>query len=216
MGHSDNDMVGNVVTFSASDVTVTRNGLKATANDLLAGDTVSSATLTYGKITAITTTSKTTTKTGEIVEVIISKSPRITLRNGGEETTYFVSDEAKIVVNEKEGTFYDLRVGANVEFKVEGDTIVSLKGVMSSEVQTITGTVISVNTSFKYIQLQVADSVNGGTTEKMVFVKDNASIVKYDTQKTVKLSTIAEGMTVTVTGSMNGGTFEAGAVIVIG
>jgi len=200
----------------ASDVTVTRNGLKATANDLLAGDTVSSATLTYGKITAITATSKTTTKTGEIVEVIISKSPRITLRNGGEETTYFVTDEAKIVVNEKEGTFYDLRVGANVEFKVEGDTIVSLKGIMSSEVQTITGTVISVNTSFKYIQLQVADSVNGGTTEKMVFVKDNASIVKYDTQKTVKLSTIAEGMTVTVTGSMNGGTFEAGAIIVIG
>ena len=200
----------------ASNVTVTRNGMKASASDLLAGDTVSSATLTYGKITSISTSSKTSTKTGEIVEVIISKSPRITLKVGGEETTYFVTDEAKIVVNEKNATFYDLRVGANVEFKIEGDTIVSLKGVMSSDVQTITGTVVSVNSSFKYIQLQVVDTVNGGTTEKMVFIKDNASIVKYDTQKAVKLSAITEGMTITATGSMNGGTFESGAIIVIG
>ncbi len=200
----------------AADATVTRNGFKVSASELLAGDTISSATLTYGKISSITVSSKSSTKTGDIVEVIISRSPRITLDIKGEEVTYFVTNDAKIVLNEREADFYDLRVGASVEFKAEGDTIVSLKGTMSSDVQTITGTVVSVDASFKCILLKVADTVNGGTYEKTVLVNDNASIVKYDTQKSMKLTAIKDGMTVTATGSIEGGIFKAGAIIVVG
>jgi len=194
----------------ASDVTVTRNGLKATALDLLAGDTVSTATVTYGKITSITTSSKTTEKTGEIVEVVNSKNPRITLNVKGEEITYYLANDVKIIVNGEEATLSNLEVGADVKFKVEGDTIVSLSGIINTEVHAITGTVDDVNENIQKIKIIVND------TEKSesIYVKD-ASISTYSNKKTVKLSTIKAGDTIIAIGSSNSGDFEAKYVIVV-
>ncbi len=209
----DND--GNVKEYLvASDVTVKKNGGNATARDVLEGDSVSLG-LSYDRITAITATSKVTNKTGIIKEVIISETPRITILVGGEEVSYAITNTADIKIGESSVTFYDLRVGMAVEYKLESDTVVSLKTTSVSTVTTLEGTVQLVNASFKLIQLQFVDDVTGETRTENIYVNDKASIVDYSSQKDVKLSTIKAGNVVSVTGSLTSGIFEARNIVVI-
>ena len=91
---SDNGETGEYPFDSA--VKVTRNGKTAGVRDILAGDTIS-VTTNYGIIKSAVATSQQSTVTGVIKEVIISKSPRITLTKDGVDTTYFVDANAKIV-----------------------------------------------------------------------------------------------------------------------
>lgn len=198
-----------------SDVKVTRNGKSVSAREILAGDSVT-ATTNYGIITSITATSKSSDKTGVIKEVIISKSPRITLTIDGVDTTYYMTADAKIKLSGVESDFYDLRVGLAASVKLEGDTVVSLESVVADDVITLSGTIILVNSSYGLIQMDVMDSVTGQIRTESVFVKSTASIVDYETQKTKKLSALAPGMKINVTGTMQTGVFEAGAVIIIG
>lgn len=198
----------------SSSVTVKKNGKTASARDIVAGDSIT-ATLNYGRISSITATSKSTTKTGTIKEVIISKNPRITLVSGNEELTFAVTNDAEIKVGGKEGTFYDLRVGASASVKMDSDTVVSIETVNNDTVMTIDGTVTLVNASYGLIQVEYVDSLTGETKTESIFVKDNASIVGYETQKTIKLSALTVGSRVTVTGTTKSGVFEAGAVVVI-
>ncbi len=199
----------------ASDVTVKRNGKTVTAREILAGDSISAKT-SYGIITSITATSKSSAKTGIIKEVIISATPKITLTSEGVDTTYFVTSDAKITLSGVDSTFYDLRVGLSTSVELDSDTVVSIESVLSDEVVTWAGTVTLVNSSYGLIQIEFMDSLSGQTRTESVFVKSNASIVDYETQKSRKLSTVTPGMKVNVTGSMKTGVFEAGTVIIIG
>ena len=198
-----------------SDVKVTRNGKSVSAREILAGDSIT-ATTTYGIITSITATSKSSDKTGVIKEVIISKSPRITLTIDGVDVTYYMTPDSKITLSGVESDFYDLRVGIAASVKLEGDTVVALESIVSDDVITLSGTIILVNSSYGLIQLDVMDSVTGQLRTESVFVKSTASIVDYETQKTKKLSALAPGMKINVTGTMQTGVFEAGAIIIIG
>jgi len=198
-----------------SDVKVTRNGASVSAREILAGDSIT-ANLNYGIITSITATSKSSDKTGVIKEVIISKTPRITLTIDGVDTTYFMTSDAKITLSGVESDFYDLRVGLAASVKLQGDTVVALESIVSDDVLTLSGTVILVNSSYGLIQMDVVDSLTGQIRTESVFVKSTASIVDYETQKTKKLSALAPGMKINVTGSMQTGVFEAGAIIIIG
>ncbi len=199
----------------ASDVTVKRNGKTVTAREILAGDSISAKT-SYGIITSITATSKSSAKTGIIKEVIISATPKITLTSDGVDTTYFVTSDAKITLSGVDATFYDLRVGLSTSVELDSDTVVAIESVLSDEVVTWAGTVTLVNSSYGLIQIEFMDSVTGHTRTESVYVKSNASIVDYETQKSRKLSTVTPGMKVNVTGSMKTGVFEAGTVIIIG
>lgn len=209
------DNSGNIKEYLvASNVTVKKNGNNATARDILEGDSVS-LSLSYDRITSITATSKRTNKTGIIKEVIISATPRITVLIGGEEVSYAVTNSASVKIGETAGTFYDLRVGMSIEYSLESDTIVSLKSSNVSAVTTWEGTVQLVNASYKLIQLQFVDNVTGEARFENVYVSDKASIVDYTTQKDIKLSAIKAGSTVSVTGSITSGIFEARNIVVI-
>ena len=199
----------------SSTVTVKKNATTATARDILEGDSVSLG-LSYDRITDISAMSKTTNKSGIIKEVVISSTPRITISYDGNDISYAITNSASIKVGDNAATFYDLRVGMSVKYTLESDTIVSLQTTANSTVTTWEGTVVLVNASYDLLQITFVDSVTGATRNESVFVKENASIVDYATQKDKKLSTIKPGAKVSVTGSLVSGIFEAGTVVIIG
>lgn len=210
------DNEGNIKDYLVSStVSVKKNGTTASARDVLEGDSVSLG-LTYGRISSISATSKTISKSGIIKEVVISSTPRITIAVDGTNISYAITNDAKIKVGENAATFYDLRVGMAVKFTLESDTIISLETTANTAVTTWEGTVILVNSSYDLLQISFIDPVTGTERNESVFVKSNASIVDYATQKDKKLSAIKPGTKVSVTGSMVSGIFEAGTVVIIG
>ena len=210
------DNEGNIKDYLVSStVSVKKNGTTASARDVLEGDSVSLG-LTYGRISSISATSKTISKSGIIKEVIISSTPRITIAVDGTNISYAITNNAKIKVGENAATFYDLRVGMAVKFTLESDTIISLETTANTAVTTWEGTVLLVNSSYDLLQISFIDPVTGTERNESVFVKSNASIVDYATQKDKKLSTIKPGTKVSVTGSMVSGIFEAGTGVIIG
>lgn len=210
----DND--GNIKDYLVSStVSVMKNGKSASARDILEGDSVSLG-LSYDRISSITATSKTTNKTGIIREVIISSTPRITISTEGNNVSYAITNDASINVGGADATFYDLRVGMTVQYTLESDTVILLKTAVNNAVTTWEGTVVLVNASRDLLQIEFVDSATGTLRTESVFVKSNASIVDYATQRDKKLSTLKPGNKVSVTGSMSSGIFEAGTILIIG
>ena len=199
----------------SSNVTVKKNAKTATARDILEGDSVNLG-LSYDRISDISATSKQTNKSGIIKEVIISSTPRVTISFDGNDVSYAITNNASIKVGDNAATFYDLRVGMSVKYTLESDTIISLQTTANSTVTTWEGTVVLVNASYDLIQITFVDSTTGAVRNESVFVKSNASIVDYATQKDKKLSAIKPGAKVSVTGSLVSGIFEAGTVVIIG
>ncbi len=210
------DNSGNITEHLVSaNVTVKKNGVTATARDVVEGDSVS-LYLAYDRITSISATSKKTNKAGIIKEVVISSTPRVTISADGVNTSYSISNSATLNIGEASATFYDLRVGMSVQYTLESDTIIMLKTAANDAVTTWEGTVTLVNASFDLLQIEFVDPLTGTFRTESVFVKDNAKIVDYATQRDKKLSAIKAGNKVTVTGSMTSGIFEAGTVVIIG
>ncbi len=193
----------------ADDVEVTKNGKKVTAAEIYAGDTVS-VTVTYERITKVVSTSKTQEKTGVIQEVIISATPKITLKTSDGNITYPISNSCVLDITGKSApTFYDLRVGVAVTLTMEGETVVKLITDASDGITQITGTVTSVNTSYSVIQVNFTDTTTGISVTEPVFVKSKATIIDILTGNSIKLSAINEGAKVTAFGVRNSGIFEA-------
>ncbi len=196
----------------SSDVEVTKNGKKATAADIVSGDSAS-VTTTYERITKIIATSKTQEKSGVIHEVIISASPRITLKTDDGEITYPITNNCTLVMSGKtDPTFYDLRVGVAATVTLEGETVVKLTTDVSEGTTQISGTVTSVNTSYSVIQINYIDVASGISYTEPVFIKTKATIIDVLTGNTLKLSAVKEGAKITAFGVRNSGIFEATTV----
>lgn len=87
---------------------VKRDGLSAEYRELSSGDKVT-LTLSYGKVTHIVSTSNLEKFNGVISEIIIAKTPSVTILIDGEEENYKLRSDAKILVSGVEATVYDLR-----------------------------------------------------------------------------------------------------------
>lgn len=196
----------------ADSIEVTKNGSKAEAYDILSGDTVS-VTTTYGRVTKVVATSKTQEKSGVITEVIISSSPRLTIKIGESTVTYKVANDCVFSIPGKaDACFYDLRAGTTATVKIESDTVVGISTEIADGVVQISGTVSSVNTSYAVIQIAYVDSSSGVSVTEPVFVKSKATIIDINTGSSMKLSAINAGAKITAFGSRNNGIFEATAV----
>lgn len=192
-----------------SNVEVSKNGAKTNASAIVSGDTVA-LTLTYDRVTKIVSTSKKQSKTGVIQEVIISASPRITVKTDDGTITYPISNACEIAMPGKSNpTFYDLRVGVAVSMTMEGETVVKLETDVSEGVTQISGTVSSVNTSYSVIQVTYTDKTSGITVTEPVFVKSKATIIDILSGNSIKLSAVKEGAVITAFGMRNSGVFEA-------
>ncbi len=203
---SDGDMVSYLV---GNDIEVTRNGKKASAQDVVAGDTIN-ATVVYDRISKIVSTSKTIQKNGVIKEVIISATPRITVKTDEGEITYPVTNSCALEIAGKSlPTFYDLRVADTVTLTLEGETVVKIMTNSTDGVTQVNGVVTSVNTSYSVIQVNYVDASSGMSITEPVFVKSKTTIIDILTGSTIKLSGVKEGAKITAFGTRNGGIFEA-------
>ncbi len=192
-----------------SEVEVTRNGKAANIANVVAGDTVST-TVVYDRITKVIATSKTQQKSGVIKEVIISATPRITVKTAGEDVTFPVTNFCELEITGKAApTFYDLRVGESVSLTMEGETVVKIVTDATDGVTQIAGTVASVNVSYGVIQVSYTDADSGVSVTEPIFVKSKSTIIDILTGNTLKLSGVKEGSKITAFGVRNSGIFEA-------
>ncbi len=202
------------VDYSVSDeVTVTRNGSKSTLREVLSGDKVT-LTLKGGIVTKIVATSTKSNASGTISSILISSSPKLGIRSGGEETLYSISADAVYYVGGDNASIYDLRLGTSVDVDLEGDSVTSVTASAASTSYQKSGIIEDINTSYGFINLNM-----DGDTEQIFVSKSgsttSATIVDSSTGKTLTFSKLQKGQIITAVGSYVNGAFVATTIVVI-
>lgn len=209
ISHADSEYDGKTYPVS-NDVVVKKNSSSADFSSIYEGDTVT-LTLEYGEIIRVDATAKTSKVTGTIKSLTIATQPSMVVSVNGTEKEYMIPNDVKITINGKEGTLYDFRVGDSVTLTVESQAITSITA-QSTQVTSgaVVGLVTAVNSSYGFISVQTEGS-EGATT---VFCKDTKTTFISSTGETLKMSSIKEGDTVDVRGTVSNGAFVATLVIV--
>lgn len=184
-------------------VSVKRNGSVGDLSSLMAGDSVS-LTLEYGVISKISATSKQTKKSGKVSEIVISASPRISVKSDDDVHEYYVRNSVKIYKNTTVAEIYDIRIGDSVTVTIEGETVTEINLTSAAESATITGEITYQNTSYGYIQLS-------GIPELVFTSKAKVQDKSGAAMNTKSLTT---GKNVTVFGTAGVGSIEATLIIV--
>ncbi|MBQ2754472.1 MAG: S-layer homology domain-containing protein, partial [Clostridia bacterium] len=113
---------GDEETFAiGTDTKITRNGQTAEIRSLSAGDSLT-VTVKAGVAVTVTATSKNSSTEGTIAAIYISADPKVVLTVGGVEKEYKVGSETKFVVDGKDATIYDLRLGATAKVSLASST----------------------------------------------------------------------------------------------
>ncbi|MBQ8525150.1 MAG: S-layer homology domain-containing protein [Clostridia bacterium] len=193
--------------------TITRNGKSAEASDLTEGDIVS-VTLDYGRISKLTATSKTSTKSGVITEILISSKPKLTLTIEGEDVTYPLSATAEFSITGTDGTntIYDLRTNTVATVTIESDTITKVTTTAATETKTVTGEVVSVTPAANVFQVKYTDPSTGVTQTDSILVNSKTTIIDIN-GKSQKISALTIGTQVTVYGTIGSGIVAATTVM---
>jgi len=140
-----------------SDVTVSRNSSSATLKDIKVGDEVK-LTLKYNKVSEIKAESEEKTVEGIIEEIVIGKSNKITIKDGTKTSTYSITPDVKIKVDNEIGTIYDLRLGAKAEIDLDSNTAVLIKSQKKVETLEVRGTITLINLSLGLITVETENS----------------------------------------------------------
>lgn len=207
---------GTTETYTFIDgATATRNGTASDVRSLLIGDRVT-LTVRYNMIAKAVATSTKSTATGTIEEITIATIPTITVKeSSGSSVKYSISRDAEYVIDGIEGTVYDLKLGASVTLSVQGETAVKVTSTAPTSTSVLTGTISTLNTSYGFLVLDNA-SADGTVTQTQVFLKKTGlKVIDSATGKELKSTNLAAGMSVSITGVMNTGAFEATTVIVL-
>ena len=196
----------------ASDVKVEKNGLSATLSDVYTGDTAT-LTLEYGVITKIKAESITKVVEGTIKSIEISNAPKITVTVKDSDVTYDVTSDVSIIINGKEGSLYDFRVGDKVSMTIDSKSVKKISAAQAASVAySKTGTVTAINSSYGFIKISYKE--NETTYEETVYCKDSTTkfITSEGTSKLLK--DIVVGDVVSVRGTMTNGAFVASLVLI--
>lgn len=200
--------------FFADEVVVTRNGQKCEASAILVGDRVT-MTLLYNQISKITATSTSFSATGTVDKILISSLPQITIIANGAEQTYSISRDATFTVDGGSATIYDLRLGASVTLSVQGETVTKVVSTLPTTSSVITGTIEVVNAAYGFMLINTTDA-SGEAAQTQVFLKNSSlTILDSASGKSMLKTALKPGMSVSVTGVVNTGAFEATTVIVL-
>ena len=199
--------------YAQSTVTVRKNGLTSSLDQIGVGDKVS-VTLTYRQISSVNATSDTFSVTGSVKEIVISATPSITIDVKGVEKTYYLSREATYQNADAQATIYDLRLGATVKLKVEGMTATQVSMETSSEPATYTGVIESYNASYRLMNLKITDTSTGASETKAIFLKKSNGTAIIINGQTAAYTSLKEGMSVTVFGAASNGAYEATTIVV--
>ena len=199
----------------AKDAVATRNGNTSDVRNILVGDRVT-LSLVYDRIAKVVATSSKHDVTGTIDQILIATLPKITILENGTSVTYNVSRDAVYNIDNKDATVYDLRLGATVILSIEGETAVKITSTAPTVSSVLTGTIDTINTSYGFLVLNVPDN-SGDVSQVQVFLKKSGMkiIDSTNNSKEIQQSALKAGMSISVTGKMNMGAFEATTVIVL-
>ena len=192
-----------------SDVDVSRNGSSAELKDVKVGDEVT-LTLSYNKVTDIEAESEEKTVEGTIEELLIGKEQKITIKDGKTITTYSVSTDAKIRVDDETSLIYDLRLGAKVEIKLDSNVAVEINSQKKVETLEVRGTIKLINLSLGLITIETDSAEN-----VQIYVDSSTTKVNdIENAASVKLSRLDEGQKVIAYGKNDRGVFVTSLIVI--
>lgn len=203
----------NGVKYPISDtVTVTKNNNTADMTDIFVGDKVT-LTVRYGQIVEIRATGTNKTIDGVIVSILVAENSEITLNVSGSKVTYKIPRDCEIVIGDKEGQIYDLRVGDNISLTVQSGAVLKVKSVASITNTTgrVSGTVAAVNPSFKFISV-----ITEGSAEPVnVFINTSTKyVLQQGNTNNPSLSSIAVGDSVECYITPTNGAYVATLIVI--
>lgn len=212
ISHSDEKYDGMKLDL-AKDVEVTKNGKKAELSDIYRGDRVDVIT-EDGFVKKITATSNKESVSGIIKEIHISTAPYIVVEVNNKDVKYDISKTAKITKDGKEAAIYDLRIRDTIALTAESLTATELDVKSSQGVaDSITaGRVEAINISYGFIN--VSYNEDGLAKNETVYCKEGTTTVINASGKTVKLSDIEVGSTLTIRGTIDNGDFVASVILI--
>ncbi len=197
----------------AEGATIRKNNQTTTFSALVVGDKVD-ATLEYEKIVAVTAIGIEKTISGDIEEITISKTnSSLVLNNGKTSTRYAISRNVEILLDDREATLYDLRIGYEVELVTSSSTITKVKVKSVASPLQITGRIVLINTTYNMLVVEHTD-VNGNIAEKNVFL-NSAKILDSNDGKIKTIKNLSVGQNVTIAGAENLGVFEASSLMIL-
>ena len=198
----------------SDDVSVVKNSVNATMNDLVVGDSVT-ITLEYGVVSAIKAIGLSKTLEGIVEEITISNATSyITISKDGSKTKYIMSRNCSVSLEGETATIYDLRLGAYVKLKAESDTVVNISAEAVESALQVTGKIKTINTAYNLLVLAV-ETESGGIAEKQLFLKDTAKIIDSVTGKTLTIRNLKVDNIITAAGTEKLGVYEVNTLMVL-
>ncbi len=198
----------------ATDVTIIRNGKQDEVRQIGAGDTAE-LTVQYGRIKKFAGTSINKSTDGTIEEIIISSSPKLTIKEGGISKTYSITPTTKFIVDDAtDSTIYSLRLGATATLDLQSENITSIKTKTVVIPPQLVGTVSYIHPTGNVMGIDVVNPTTGAVTTTQAIVKSNAKIMDNTASKITQFKQITKGRTVVVIGTVNYGVFEINTIII--
>lgn len=184
-------------------VTVRRNGAASSIDEVCVGDNVT-LTLQYGIISEVVAQSTISKREGSIQEIVISVTPSITVKSGNSTYEYSMLRDVEIVRDGQSCEIYDLRLGDTATLSLEGATVTKIVVESAVSGANITGTVKYVNTSYGYITLEEGD----------VYIFTANAKIQDNTGKSMTMSSVKPGVSITVFGTESAGSYEAKLIVI--
>lgn len=209
--NDDDEIVSYAVKTGAK---LKRNSKEVDFSELSVGDSAD-VTLTYGEISNIVAIGINKTVSGSLEEITISKTTSyITVNTGSQLMKYVMSRDAVIEIDGEKATIYDLRLGAEVEFKTTSSTVKELTVKSAITSAQITGTITLVNKAYGMIVVS-ADSGAGDLEEVQIFIKSTAKILDSNDGKVKAIKDLKKGDNIMAAITENTGILEASSVMII-
>ncbi len=208
---------GDVLEYAVADeVTAKRNDKTVEFSDIKVGDKVN-LTVRYGYVAVISATGISAKISGTIESITIATMPSIKIKAAGKSSpqSYSLARDAEYVIDGEEGDIYSLRLGATVTVNIESDTVVKIVSTTPTASAAIVGVIDAVNKSYGFLTMTVTEA-DGTESQMQVFLKKSGiKIIDSESGKDVTSSALKAGQTISVTGAMNTGAFEASTIIIL-
>ena len=185
-------------------VAVYKNGDFENLSKLYKGDRIEIG-FEYDKVVKIKAISNTKTIEGTIAEVVISSTPVLKIKTNGEVQEFDILPTAKVKIDGKEGTVYDLRVNDSVKITTESGAVLSIETTAAAiSTNPVTGVIETVNTSKGFI------IIDGQT----IFCSDSQTTVITSNGSDKQMKDLKADMAVSVRGSLLNGAYIAKLIII--
>lgn len=196
-----------------TDTKLVRNGETVDIRSFSAGDSLT-VVVKAGVALSVTATSKNSTTDGTITAIYISANPSVVLTVGGVEKEYAVNSDTKFVVDGKEATIYELRLGATAKVSLSSSTIktITTESVVVSPV--LVGTINYIHPESYVMGIDVVDTTTGKVTTVQAVVKSSVKITDTTASNVRTFKALTQGRSVVAVGTVNYGVYEINSITI--